>query len=68
MKINIYNEKTNETKQLELPEKATITTLLQHININPVEVVIAQNNNVVPEKTPLKDGDNIKIFSVVSGG
>ena len=68
MNITVYIEQKNETIRIPLQENATIASLLQKIKVNPVEVVISKNNEIVTEDAVISDGDDIKIFSVVSGG
>ena len=68
MKIKVFIETKNETRTIPVEQKATIASLLKKININPIEVVVAKNDEVVTEDEIIKDGDDIKIFSVVSGG
>ena len=68
MNINVFLERKNQTIKVSLEEKATIASLLKKIGINPVEVVVAKNGEVVTEDSKIEDGDDIKVFSVISGG
>ena len=68
MKVKIFIERRNESKSLVIKEKTTVSSLLEKLNINPVESVISKNNEIVTEGTIVEDGDDIKIFSVISGG
>ena len=53
---------------LDLGEGATLTDLLDELNIKR-KVVISVNDLQETDKTRhLQDGDNIKIFSSISGG
>ncbi len=54
--------------KITLEKNATVTTLLEHMKINPVEVVVSLNKEVVTEDAVIQDGDNVTIFSVISGG
>ena len=38
------------------------------MKINPVEVVVALNKEVVTEDAIVHEGDTVTIFSVISGG
>ena len=68
MNITVFLERKNETKNLVLEEKMTVAQLLQKAGVNSTEAVVARNGEVVTEDAVLKDGDSIKVFSVVSGG
>lgn len=68
MKIKVFIEEKNEHKTVTLDKGSTITSLLSTLKQNPVAVVVAKNDAIVPEETPLSEGDDIKIFSVISGG
>ena len=68
MNVNVFLERKNETLKVSLKEKATVAALLKKVGVNPVEAVVAKNDEVVSEDAKLDDGDSIKIFSVVSGG
>ncbi len=65
MKIKVYNERENKFKEI----KATnIQEIVEQLNINLEEVIITKNNELTTDKTKLKDGDEIKFLSVISGG
>ena len=53
---------------LDLDKGVTLAKLLEKIRENPVAVVVARNGEIVTEDYVLKEGDKVKIFSVVSGG
>ena len=42
--------------------------LLRKINVNKETVLIVKNNTLVTEDSELKNNDNIKLLSVISGG
>ena len=58
MKQNYHMAKKTENKK----------DLLKKMEINPVTVIVSRNNDVVLEDEKLKDKDDIKIISVISGG
>ena len=68
MKVNVFLERKNQHLEVNVEKKAMMKTLLEQMNINPVEVVVAQNGEVVTEDAVIKEGDTITIFSVISGG
>ncbi|MEK6840084.1 MAG: MoaD/ThiS family protein [Nanoarchaeota archaeon] len=68
MHLTVFLERTNKHMKITLEKNATVTTLLEHMKINPVEVVVSLNKEVVTEDAVIQDGDNVTIFSVISGG
>ncbi len=65
MKINVFIEREN--KNIEV-EATTIPELLNKLNINRETVLIVKNNQLITDKAPLNNNDNIKLLSVISGG
>lgn len=59
-------------KKLEVPEGATITALLEQLNINPLRVAVQLNLEVIKreryEKTALNQGDRLEIITFMAGG
>ncbi len=49
-------------------EFISVEKLLSDLNINPVEVVVTQNGQIVLESSILKQKDEIKIIQVIHGG
>ena len=68
MKLKVFYDRENREKTVELNDNATIKDLLKKMEINPVTVIVSRNNDVVLEDEKLKDKDDIKIISVISGG
>ncbi|MBS3146759.1 MoaD/ThiS family protein [Candidatus Woesearchaeota archaeon] len=68
MKISVFIEKSNEKQIVELKSNSKVVDLLKTLNINPTTVLIARDSNIITEDVLLKDKDNIKILSVISGG
>ncbi len=65
MKITIIDEKNDVKKQLEI---SSIKEAAEKLNINLEEVIITRNNELVTEDSKLKDKDELKFLSVISGG
>lgn len=59
-------------KKLEVVEGATITALLEQLNINPLRVAVQLNLEVIKreryEKTALNQGDRLEIITFMAGG
>lgn len=67
MTIKVLIERYNETKIID-KDVRDIAGLLKELKINPETVVTAKNNELVTLDAKLKDGDEVKILSVISGG
>jgi len=63
--IKAYNERTNEYKEIE---SKTIKELAQKLNINLNEFLVTINNEIAIEDSKLKNKDEVKFLSVISGG
>ncbi|MFH1332574.1 MAG: MoaD/ThiS family protein [archaeon] len=46
----------------------TVKELLKKLNINPVTVIVAKNNELVTDDDKLTEKDEVKLISVISGG
>ncbi len=64
--MKIYIESQN--KNLELKFKGKVSELVKKLKIIPESCLIIRNNELVTDDEKLKDDDDIKILSVVSGG
>ena len=66
--VNIFIDRENKNANLELDNNALVADLLKKLNINPVTVIVARNNELILEDEKLNNNDEIKILSVISGG
>ncbi|MEM2130990.1 MAG: MoaD/ThiS family protein [Candidatus Woesearchaeota archaeon] len=64
--MEIYLEKEN--KKININFKGKVKDLLKQLKLNSEEVLIVKEDELLTEEDNLKDSDNIKIMSVVSGG
>ena len=64
--MKVYIEKEN--KHLKIKHKGNINSLLLKLKLNSETVIVAKNNVLATGDEKLKDTDEIKIFSVISGG
>ena len=59
-------------EKLQLPDGATIQTLLDHYKLQSVRVAVELNRDIVAKKaylnTSLKSGDTVEIVTFVGGG
>jgi len=67
IKVCTYPRKeVDET--LELPEGATAMDIFRATDLRPDSWILVRDNRVIPDDEPLRDGDSIKLLSVISGG
>lgn len=55
-------------KKFEVKPGMTLLSALQKVNILPESVIATRNNEMILEDEILKDGDEIKLVAVISGG
>ncbi|MEW5897113.1 MAG: MoaD/ThiS family protein [Nanoarchaeota archaeon] len=67
MNITVFNERDNTTHKISFRRK-TVKDLLLQLKINPENVIIVKNNEVLTEEEKLGSGDKIELLSVISGG
>lgn len=63
--MKVYIER--EDREREVKAK-TVKELLKKLNINPITVIVAKNNELVTDDEKLSERDEVKIMSVISGG
>ena len=68
MKLKIFYDRENKEKTIILGDNLTVKDLLARLNINPVTVIVSKNKEIILEDEKLKENDDIKIISVISGG
>jgi len=66
--VNVFIDRENKNKTIELDNNSLVADLLKKLNINPVTVIVSRNNELILEDEKLKNDDEIKILSVISGG
>lgn len=54
-------------KEVEV-ERALIEDILNDLNINPVEVIVAKNGKITSEYDEVVSEDQIKIIRIIHGG
>ena len=63
--MKVFIDKTNEYKEVR---SKTLKEILKELNINPTTVIITKNNELITEDSNIKETDEIKFLSVISGG
>lgn len=56
------------TRELCITSGDTIEDLLLTAGVNPAEVIVVRDGVLLPEDTPLSDGDHLRVISIVHGG
>ena len=65
MKIKVYVDKGKKVENINVE---TIPEIFKKLNLSTDSFIIIRNNELITEDASLKDGDSIKLLSVVSGG
>lgn len=66
--MELYLEKGDTTKTIELKKPTQLKEILQKEKIILESVILIKNNEVCLEETLVTNKDKIKLLSVVSGG
>ena len=66
--VKVYVDSKDKNLKIELDGKPLVSELLKKLKINPVTVLISRDNELILEDEVLKENDEIKILSVISGG
>jgi len=64
--MQVFIERDN--KQLTVDFDGNVKSLLQHLKINPEVALVTKNSELLTESDQVKNQDQIKILSVISGG
>ena len=68
MKIKVKISRTNEIKEVNLENGASVQSLLKKINLKPDTIIVLNNNKPIPIDDELINGDELTILQVSSGG
>ncbi|MEM3038793.1 MAG: MoaD/ThiS family protein [Thermoplasmata archaeon] len=55
-------------REITLKDNATVLELLKRLDLRPDSWIVVRNGKAIPEDAPLKDGDSLRLLSVISGG
>ncbi|MBC8500263.1 MAG: MoaD/ThiS family protein [Nanoarchaeota archaeon] len=64
--MKIFIERIQKTIEREFSGK--VKDLLKSVDINPNNVLVVRNNELITEEDDVKNSDSVKILSVISGG
>lgn len=68
MNIRVKISRTQDIKNIKLGSDALVEDVLKKINLKPDTVIVTLNNKPIPIDHDLKDGDELIIIQVASGG
>jgi sulfur carrier protein ThiS len=68
MKIKVKISRTNETKEISVEKGLTIEDVLKKINLKPDTVIILNKSKPIPIDDEIKDGEELTVLQVSSGG
>jgi len=68
VKITVKLSRTKETKEIHLETESTVNDLLRKMNLKPDTLIVMSNNVPIPIDNALKDGQEVAIIQVSSGG
>jgi len=63
--VKVFIERKNKKINVDAKD---IDGLIKKLSINREEVIIVKNNELTPRNEKLKDSDEVKFLSVISGG
>jgi sulfur carrier protein ThiS len=68
MNIKVKISRTNETKKISIEKGLTIEDVLKKINLKPDTVIVINKSTPIPIDEEVKDGEELTIIQVSSGG
>ena len=68
MQINVFFDRENKEKTIEVDDNSSVKDLLSIMDVNPVTVIVSRENSIILEDDKINDKDKIKLISVISGG
>jgi len=63
--VKIFIERENKNVNTKAKD---IEELIKKLNIIKEEIIVVKNNELTPRNEKLKDSDEVKFLSVISGG
>jgi len=68
VKITVKLSRAKETKEIQLETESTVNDLLKKMNLKPDTLIVMSDNVPIPIDNALKDGQEVTIIQVSSGG
>jgi sulfur carrier protein ThiS len=63
--VKVFIERENKKVNIKAKD---IDEIIKKLNINKEEVIIVKNDELTPNNVKLKEKDEVKFLSVISGG
>lgn len=55
-------------QEWELAGEYTVRQAIKKVGLNPESVLAVRDGEIIVESTPLRDGDEVRLVAVISGG
>lgn len=68
MSIGVTLSRTKETKEIQFEKGLKIENVLKKLNLKPDTIIVLHKNKPVPIDEEIKDGQELTILQVSSGG
>jgi sulfur carrier protein ThiS len=68
VKIKVKLSRSNETREINLESGSTVEDVLNKINLKPDTVIVINKFKPIPIDDEIKDGEELTILQVSSGG
>ena len=69
MKVSVCSFPGGQIRRdIKLDRDATALDLLRKLDLRPDIWIVVRDGKAIPEDAPLKDGDLLRLLSVISGG
>lgn len=68
MKVQATVEPDGRREKVDLHDGGTGMDLLKALDLPPDMYILSRREEILPEDEPLKDGDDLRLVAVVSGG
>ncbi|HIH18120.1 MAG TPA: MoaD/ThiS family protein [Nanoarchaeota archaeon] len=66
--VKVFFERQNKHGNLSVDKEISMAALMREMKVNPSEVIVVKNGELVTEDARVKAGDEIKFLAVISGG
>ena len=66
--VKVFFERQNKHRNLSVDKEISMAALMRGMEVNPSEVIVVKNGELVTEDARVKAGDEIKFLAVISGG
>ncbi|MFB6208887.1 MAG: MoaD/ThiS family protein [Candidatus Nanohaloarchaea archaeon] len=70
MRIDIVRDdlESEEERELEVDEGLNVEDLLDELEVESEEVLVARNGSIISSNHQLEEGDEIRVMDVIAGG